>query len=348
MKEGVVICGGEAGEAWLHRSAYEGCPDAQVMGVFCADATEAEVRAGAWECRSYHDFDEILSDGDVSIVEILDLPDARDDVTGAALETGKHVLLAPPFAADADSATGLVEAARRSGSMLMSYEPWFFFPPMEKIARLVEKKSVGRVTSIRMRSLIAGKGGWDQYLNPEVAGFSPEGIPAREASISREIYEKISLAVKLLGPLEEIFFYPPVSRDGTGASVLTWKHRASLSYGALDITTAPAMEIRSSYHARDDNLELTGSSGIIWLTRACSQMRAEPTVRVFQGENMIAYGYLDDDWLSGYRACARHFADCVRYGRKPKLAPADAVYAMKCTEAAATSAAESGRVVLSI
>ena len=339
-----MICGGDAGEAWLHGKAYDGCEDAQVRGVLCPDAPEAEGRAGAWGCRPYRNFDEIIADDGVSIVEFLDAPAARRDLPLAALEAGKNVLLAPPFAAGSDEANGLVDAAGRSGALLMSYEPWLFFPPMEKVARLVEKRSVGRVTSIRMRSLIAGRGGWDRFLNPAFAGIVHADMHATQETISREIYEKLSLAVKLLGPLEEVFFYA-AGRDGApSASILTWKHRASLSYGALDITCTPAMEIRSAYHPRDDNIELTGSSGIIWLTRASSQLRAEPTVRVFQGENLLSYGTLDDDWLAGHTRCARHFAECVQNNKKPKLDPADAVYAVKCAEAAVVSAAESRRV----
>ncbi len=335
-----VICGGGEREAWMHARAYRGQDYAVLHGVCGAQAAP---RAAAWGCRAYGGFDEVLADAEVGIVELLDDGPDRADLVAAAVGARKHVLLSAPLASDMEQAARIAKLANNTRQLVMPYENWFFFPPMQKVLSLSRKKVVGRVTSVRMRSLIAGAGGWDPYLNPDFRAAEPTDAqpPQREASktIFREICEKLSIALRLLGPIEEIHC---LTRSGGAAgvntAVVTWKYRAHASYGALDITLAPDMTIRSPYAPRDDNMEITGGSGIIWLARAASQLRNEPAVHVYRGENHFAYGHLQDDFLLGYSGCVRHFGECVKRGEKPELSIADTVRALEAACAAAKSA----------
>lgn len=342
----VVICGGDDGEAWLHRQAWVAADAAELHGLCGAGVTGAGERASAWGCAAYESFGRVLDDPAVDIVVLLEPMPGRADAAVAALERKKHVLLGAPFASNSEQARRIAAAAARAGRALMCFENWHFFPPVRKIFRLLDKKTVGRVTALRMRSIIAGCGGWDEWLNPE---FTAHGAPGRDAPsiLFRECYEKLSLALRMLGPIEELFYYcPPAGGGAGGAAVLTWKHAAPATYGALDVTFAPDMCIRSATWPRDDNMELTGSAGIIWLTRACSQMRNEPAVRVFRGENLFSYGNLDDNWQQGHAACAREFAERVSRGQPPPLDVAHSVRAVEAAEAAARSAESASRIRL--
>ncbi len=344
-----VICGGEEREAWMHARAYRGQECAALHGV-CGEQSTA--RAAAWGCRAYDRFDAVLADGEVGIVELLAAGPERADLAAAALDAGKHVLLASPLAVDVEQAARIATLAKRARPLIMPCENWFFFPPMRKVFSLSRKKLVGRITSLRMRSLIGGAGGWDAYLNSDFRGANPTGSQAAKHDFSqiifKEMHEKLSLALRLLGPIEEIHC---IRRSGgaadVNAAIVTWKHSAHASYGALDITLAPDMMIRSPYEPRDDNMELTGGSGIIWLARAASQLRNEPAVHVYRGENHFAYGHLQDDFLLGYSGCVRHFAECVKRGEAPELRVADSARAVEAASAAVESERTGERVRIS-
>jgi predicted dehydrogenase len=342
-KLNVVICGGNEREAWLHWRAYRGLDAAGVHGVQSSAEGAAAARAALWGCRAYGDFDSVIADPAVHIIELLGRPAGRAGRVLRALEAGKNVLVGAPFAADAEDAGRIARAARNANVLLMSYENWIFYPPFAKLERIVAKRTVGRVSSVRMRTLAAGEGGWDPWLNPEFPAAEPAPAPDPAALLFREAFEKMSLAARLLGPIEEVYAVSP--GDGTSA-VVTWKHSALTRYGVLDVTQAPRMRIRSAYDPRDDAMEWTGSAGIIWLTRAASQLRNEPTLRMYRGENQFAYGHLDDDWQSGYTACVRHFAECVAHNKPPMLDPAAAAHAVACARAAIQSAETGERVCL--
>lgn len=344
-----VICGGSGTEAWLHACAYQGLDTARAHGVYSEGGGGADARAAAWDLTAYDSFKRVISDPAVHIVELLEPMPGRTDAALAALDAGKHVLLGAPFAWSTAQSERLAAAARKQGRLLMCHENWLFYPPMRKVMSLVRKKSVGRVTGLRMRTIIAGQGGWDADLNPRYKAAeetAPGTEPDYPAMLFRDAYEKLSLALRLFGPIEEIHSVSPGAPDGRGASVITWKHRAQGTYGVLETVLAPDMKIRSAYDSRDDVMELTGSAGIIWVKRGASQMRQEPAVHAIRGENRFAYGNLDDDWMSGYTECARHFAECAANARNasPAVAPAHSAAAVAAAEAAARSA-ETGRRV---
>ena len=343
-KLNVVICGGGDTEAWLHWRAYRGVDEAAVAGV-CG--TDAEERAAVWGCRAYPSLDAALADTAVDALELLDPLPNRTEAAEDALRAGKHVLMGAPFARASGSALRLAEAARKYHALLMPYDHWLFYPPVKKMLRVIGKKAVGRVTSMRRRALIAGLGGWDAYLNPEFHETQrPPAPAANTADVFTEIYHTLAVADRIFGPVAEIHNYSPNQAMAPGATVVTWKHAAHATYGAMDIILAPDMNVRSAYDPRDDNIEITGSAGIIWLTRAASQLRHEPTLRLYRGENQFAYGNLEDDWLAAFHHCVRHFAQCALHSRAPERAAADAARVVAATEAAARSADTGQRIIL--
>lgn len=339
-----VICGSDPCELWLHTQAYSGSDTARVAGIFNEGAPPPEGVSAPGAQSEYAGFEEILNDKSAGIIEILASCADRVERAAAALDAGRHVLLAPPFGDSAEDAARLLGKAKRSGARLMSYDNSRFFPPAQKLLRIVRKKKAGTISNMRMRCLIAGRGGWDDYLNP---GFTPPAgaaAPDPDAMLYRELCDKFAFACAALGPVDEVFTFQRTAPSGGRVAVVTWKHSRPGVYSSMDYTYAPDMTIRSAYYPRDDNMELTGSSGIIWLTLACSQLRKEPTLRVYRGENQFAYGNLDDDWLSGYRRCAGHFAESILNGRRPAIDPKTSARAAEYARAALESARTGDRI----
>ncbi|MBW1880953.1 MAG: hypothetical protein JRJ84_21570, partial [Deltaproteobacteria bacterium] len=232
----VTILGGRAGEAWMHRRAWERLDGVAVV------------------------------EDDADILDLLAPLEDRTERTLAALDRGRHVLLGPPFAESAAAARRLAQAARRSPGLLGACVPWDAYPPMIKLRELIAKGTIGRVSAVRMRSLVAGKGGWDPDLSPDFRGGADPAAPAASTVLFREAFEKLGIAAVLLGPLAEVFCHDP-GGEAPCARLLGWKHEQRATYVVLEIVIAPAMTLRSPYDPRDDTLEITGSAGIAWLNR---------------------------------------------------------------------------------
>jgi predicted dehydrogenase len=306
----VAILGGQPGEAWMHRRAWE-----RLDGV------------------------EVVDDG-AEILDLLAPLEGRTARALTALEQGQHVLLGPPFAESATDASGLATAAQRSPGILGACVPWSYYPPMTRLRELVTERTIGRVSAVRMRSLIAGQGGWDREMSPDFRGSRiPEPLPV-PAVLCREAFEKLGIAAALLGPLREVICHDP-GGEAPCARLVGWKHQARATYGVLELTVAPAMTVRSPYEPRHDILEITGSAGIAWLTRGSALLRNEPTLRVYQGENLLTYGNLEDDWQVGLDRCAAAFLARVADGVQPGLD--EVVRAASWAEAAVRSGTNSRR-----
>lgn len=345
-KLNVAVCGGSEKEAWMHARAWVNSGNADLFGFCCADSGAAASRASVFGVKALSGFDAALADNAVDAIDLLEFDGRREERALAALAAGKSVLLSAPFAGNAVSAEKIAQAAKGASPLLMSFEPFFFYPPAMKLVEMARKDVVGRITAARFRTIISDKGGWDEYLTPDFKQSEPEAKCERDEIVRRELFEKLSLAVKILGPVAETHFIAPPS-EGPGAAILTWKNTAHAIYGCIELNFCPDMEIRSAYDSRDDNVELTGPSGIIWLTRGASQMRNEPAIRAYRGENLFAYGNLDDDWQRGYDACADHFAQSALSARNADIAPAASAAVMKIVDAALKSAANKERVAVS-
>ncbi len=335
MTQDVVIAGGTEQEAWLHASAYAirfsaVDPSPVPEEVTAGDDAKVDVgfvglwtpgdpdghRARMFALKHYATFDDVLIDPRATIVEMLLPFPERTRAAIDAIKTGKHLLLTPPFASSSDEARVLLDAARGAGVSVMCYEPWPFYPPFQKLATLVRRQVVGRIQCLRMRTVLAGAGGWDPFLNPTFPGDRKHGWPSPENLIRREAFEKLSLAVRLLGPIESLSMTGgPIDPTTGGARLLTFKHAAHATYGSLEIVLAPGMTIRSGHDPREDLLELTGTAGVLWLTRGPAQMRCEPVLRMYRGEHLFAYETLPDQWELGFQGCVRHFVQCIRKRR---------------------------------
>jgi len=270
---------------------------------------------------------------DAEVLDLLSPLEGRTEQALAALDQGRHVLLGPPFAASTEEARHLAQAARHASGILGACLPWDAHPPMVKLREVVGKGTIGRVSAVRMRSLIAGGGGWDPDLSPDFGG-EDEARPSASAVLFREAFEKLQAAAALLGPLAEVFCHAP-GGEAPFARLVGWRHEKRATYGVLEIAFAPAMTLRSPYEPRDDILEITGSAGIAWLARGASQLRNEPALRVYQGENLLAYGNLEDDWQAAIDHSVAAFRENAVAGARPPLE--DVVRAVSWATAAVRS-----------
>ena len=183
--------------------------------------------------------------------------------------------------------------------------PWLHTGPLRKLLGWLDAGDLGRPTSIRMESLLAGHGGWDPNLAwatglpfdpPEVE--DPDPFP-------REVAAKLGIATRIFGPIAELACQ--VSGDGPPRTwLVTWVHRRAQCQGALEITQAPEAEVRSGWWPRSDTVEVTTSTGLAWADGPASLLGGPP-LRVYRKDRWHGVD-TDRDWASAVRREVTAFA----------------------------------------
>jgi predicted dehydrogenase len=89
--------------------------------------------------------DEVLADDSVEAVVVSTPTSTHTDVALAALEAGKHVLCEKPLAQTVAECDRLIEAAERTGRVLMVGHTFIFNPAVQRMRELVESGALGQV-----------------------------------------------------------------------------------------------------------------------------------------------------------------------------------------------------------
>ena len=116
MKFVLVGCGRIA---QLHVAGYKDNPDAQAWGVF--DINHAHAVKCAHDhgiSKVYHSFEDVLSDGEVTAVELLLPHHLHCEYTVKACNAGKHVSVQKPMAMNLAECDIMINAARDNGVKL--------------------------------------------------------------------------------------------------------------------------------------------------------------------------------------------------------------------------------------
>jgi predicted dehydrogenase len=98
--------------------------------------------------RATASFEEVLADPDVAGVAIATPAATHFDLTRAALEAGKHVLVEKPLTPTVAEGRKLVDLAERSGLVLMCDHTYCYTPAVQKIRELIRGGEIGDVQFI--------------------------------------------------------------------------------------------------------------------------------------------------------------------------------------------------------
>ncbi len=98
--------------------------------------------------RSLDDYRELVEHPEIDAVYV-GLPAAlHAEWSIRALEAGKHVLCEKPFASNAREARSMVDAARRSGRLLMEAYHWRYHPMVDRLSAILRSGVLGRLRRV--------------------------------------------------------------------------------------------------------------------------------------------------------------------------------------------------------
>lgn len=292
--------------------------------VACADINEMQARtmAGNSGARVFRDWHGLLELPSVDVVVIATRHDTLADITLAAMEAGKHVLVEKPAARNPAELERVMAAAERSGVKVHVGFNHRYHRAFRKARELSEAGVLGELMFLRARYGHGGRIGYDQEwrAKPELSGGG---------ELIDQGPHLIDLARWFLGEFEEVqgfahTYYWDMPVDDNGFMLLKTAQRqvAFLHASCTEWKNLFSMEI----YGRDAKLEISGLGGSYGIERL-TYYRMLPEMG--PPETTTWEFPMADDSLAVEVA---EFYDDIRLNRAPSAGLKDAYAALKVIE----------------
>ena len=145
-----VIGLGEFGE--IHTQVLSGLPNVDVVAVCTRRESRASEVATKCNVRKYYtDYRKLVQDPEIEAVTIATSEKAHKEVTIAAAENKKHILVEKPFALTLDEADEMISAVHRAGVSCMVGHVLRFDTRYSMINDRIESGELGKVESMYAR-----------------------------------------------------------------------------------------------------------------------------------------------------------------------------------------------------
>lgn len=143
--------------------------------VACADSVVEGARSLAAEfpdAAAYADWREAIQHPGVDIVIVATSNDSLPDITLSAVQVGKHVLVEKPAARSSAELEPVIQAARRTGSLVRVGFNHRYHPALRKARELFEAGALGEMMFVRGRYGHGGRIGYEKEwrAHPERSG----------------------------------------------------------------------------------------------------------------------------------------------------------------------------------
>ena len=335
----------------LHAIAYRDNPNASLVALCDTDVELARSRAGAWGLAGAlvtDDIDQLLARPDIDLVEILLPHHLHYPVAVKAIAAGKAVSLQKPMCTTIEEADLLVDAVEASGLPFRVFENFIFFPPVVRARQLVEAGAIGDPLAIRIKS---------NSGTSATAWEVPEGATrwrqARDQSgggplVFDDGHHKFALARHFMGNPESVHAYIGKTRTSDDVvldapAIVSFRFPGN-RVGSLEVVHSPELEIATRHYAQDDRVEITGTSGVLWINCGHGRLGDVPPVTVYRDGKLSVHSDMPTGWEQSFVMASRHLVDRLAAGMAADLSVRDARQVLRFALAAETSG-QTGRPV---
>lgn len=170
MKKIGIVLAGYGGIGRIHTLALRQLPviypeiasDFELLGVFMRSQEKAKRAAAEAGCpRWYCNYEDVLADEEVGIVDLVTPNHLHLSMIEQALRAGKHVLCEKPLSVTRGEAETIVKAVQSSRGTLGMIFNYRFIPALLKAKEMMDKGLLGRIYNFRGEYYHTG------YQNPE-------------------------------------------------------------------------------------------------------------------------------------------------------------------------------------
>ena len=335
----------------LHALAYLDDERADIVAVCDNNRALAQARGASWgvePSRIFSDYHAMLALPDIDLVEILLPHHLHHGATLHALGAGKHVSVQKPMALTLEQADEMVAAAESAGLILKVYENFIFYPPVQRAKALIDNGEIGDLLTIRVKSnsgisptewqVPASARAW--RLNPDECGGGP--------LVFDDGHHKFALGWHFMGMAEEVHAWIGSTEIAPGSyldapAIVSWKFPGN-RFGSLEAVYSPELVLDTQHYAQDDRIEITGTKGVIWVTRGHGKMMDVPPVIMYKDQQVRAFSDMPVGWEHSFINSTRQMIDAYFAGEPPQLTGADGREVLSFALAAQASA-RSGKAV---
>jgi predicted dehydrogenase len=312
----------------LHQLGYRGRQDASIVAVCDTNKAHARKKAKEWGVdKVYTDYQQVLEDKDVDVVELLTPHHLHCPMTVQAAQAGKHISVQKPMALSAAEADQMIAATEKAGVTLRVYETFVYYAPAMRAKEMIEAGEIGEVQTVRMHvNSGSGDTSWNVPLSAWLWRFNQEQCGGGPLVFDHG-YHLFSLGYYLGGPVEKVFAWieqTPI-KEAVGMvkidapAMIMFQFKASHRYGQLDIEHTPGMRIYSDYYADDDRIEVIGEKGILFINRYTAKTVDLPPLMLFKDGKTTPISLEGVEWHDSFIATTADFIDKLKTGGQPRL-----------------------------
>ncbi len=334
----------------LHELGYRNRDDARIAAVYDIDKKRALAQAKAWTVEKvYSSYEEVLSDREIDLIELLVPHHLHADMTVKACQAGKHVSVQKPIALNVPETDSMIAAADRAGVVLRIYENFVFYPPYVRAKEMIEAGEIGEPQMIRLHvNSGTNETGWHVPETSWAWRFN-EKVSGGGELVFDHGYHLFSLARYLMGEVKRVCAWidrspiiPGVSIDAP--ATIMFQFKSPRRYGVLDFAHTPKMRIDSLYYTDDDRIEVIGEKGILFVNRCTAKTVDLPAVMMFRDGKTTSVPLERVEWHESFIDCTRHLIHVLQNGGQPLLDGPAARKVLQFSLAAHISAVKGGDV----
>jgi predicted dehydrogenase len=213
---------------------------------------------------------------------------------------------------------------------------------------LIEAGEIGDPLTIRIKSNSGvSPNAWEVPGAAQAWRFNPSQCGGGPLAFD-DGHHKFSLAWHFMGLAEEVHAWIGQTEISPGfvldsPAIISWKFPGN-RYGSLEVVNSPELVLDTRHYAQDDRIEITGTKGVIWVTRGHGKMLDVPPVVLYRDRQTRAFSDMLVGWEQSFINSTRHFIEAYFRGEPPSLTAVEGREILRFALAAQESA-RTGRAV---
>jgi len=303
VKIGFIGCGGHGS---FMQSFIRKIADLELVAVCDIDAVKAKKNArdfGVPEC--YTDYREMLAKTTAEVIAVIGTPQMHSGIGVDVLNAGKNLFVEKPLGVDLADCRRLLEAAQKSGKIVMNGYMWRYANPLARMRAISRTPEFGKPLSMHIR-----------FLTPQPR-FCIWGLDDMLATcVITDGGHPIDIATTMMGPVEALCAHL-ANGDGGVTSLIVALQFANGGVGTLHVGTCTS--------GVDLDFVLTSSKGYTIklqdnmnrLFYAASDNVDYQNVPIVEGWYPAPLTVSDADH-TGWTAELTALAQCVRENKQPE------------------------------
>lgn len=340
-----VIGAGSISES--HLSSYAGNQEVTLHAI--CDKNEARARAAADKYgipHVYTDYRELLADASIDAVSVCTWNNTHAEISIAALDAGKHVLVEKPLSRTVEEALRVEEAVKRSGKLLQVGFVRRFGANAQVLKTFIEAGDLGDIYYAKASILrrLGNPGGW--FADVERSGGGPlidlgvhvidlcwylMGKPVVK-SVSGNVYRKVGNRANI----RNLSFYKAADYDASHNTV------EDLASAMIRFANGASLVVDVSFdlHIKKDTMQV-----LVFGDKGGAELDPEFTIVTERHDTILnmtpQVDHAGFDFKGAFQNEIDHFVSCCQSGTTPLSPVQDGVAIMRILRAVYESA-ESG------